>query len=55
MSTSPSFPKVLIGSPVRAAIAMSRRSAVNRIRGGLAASPGQYATPRREGAPVFNA
>src|SRR5438067_6145488 len=53
MSTSPSSPNAAIGSPVWAASAIRRRSAVKNRRGAMVASPGQYATPRRDGAPVF--
>src|SRR5262245_64044164 len=47
-STSPSLPNAVAGAPVFASIAISRRPAVNTIRGGWLASPGQYATPRRD-------
>src|ERR1700722_13547997 len=51
MSSSPSLPKPGSTFPVLAFSAMSLRPTVNKMRGGLLLSPGQYATPRREGAP----
>src|SRR5215471_8044861 len=51
MSTSPSLPNPGSSLPVFAFKAMSLRPAVKRMRGGLLVLPGQYATPRREGAP----
>src|SRR3984957_20169083 len=51
MSNSPSLPKPGSTLPVFAFSAISLRPTVNRMRGGLLLSPGQYATPRRDGAP----
>ena len=51
MSTSPSLPKPASSAPVAASSAISRRPAVKMMRGGRLPSPGQYATPRRDGAP----
>src|SRR3954464_6678489 len=51
MSISPFLPNAVAGLPGAAFSAISRRSEVTKIRGGAVASPGQYVTPRREGAP----
>ena len=51
MSTSPSLPKPGSRAPVFALSAIRRRPAVKMMRGGTPPSPGQYATPRRDGAP----
>src|SRR5579872_6176189 len=50
-STSPSLPKPGSIFPVFAFSAIIFLPTVERIRAGLFASPGQYATPRRDGAP----
>src|ERR1019366_463898 len=47
MSRVPSLPKPGSGLPVPAFNATILFDVVNRIRGGLFLSPGQYATPRR--------
>src|SRR6185369_6828978 len=51
-SSSPSFAKPASSLPVLAFSAASFVPVVNRIRGGLVSSPGQYATPRDVAPPV---
>src|SRR5258705_417291 len=51
MSISPFVPNRDSRAPVAALSAINRRPAATRIRAGRLPSPGQNATPRREGAP----
>ena len=51
ISTSAVLSEGDAGAPVLALSAIRRRPAVKKMRGGVLPSPGQYATPRRDGAP----
>ncbi|HXP86028.1 MAG TPA: hypothetical protein VN841_14990 [Bryobacteraceae bacterium] len=51
MVISPSVPKPGSGLPVRAFKPIILCPVVNRMRGGLLRSPGQYAKPRCEATP----